>query len=30
MQVVPLADRLVALFRRSRTAPVIEVFDTRW
>jgi Zn-dependent protease with chaperone function len=30
MQVVPLADRLVALFRRPRTAPVIEVFDTRW
>jgi hypothetical protein len=29
-QLVPLADRVVALFRRARTAPVVEVFDTRW
>jgi hypothetical protein len=27
---VPLADRVVALFRRPRAAPVIQVFDTRW
>ena len=27
---VPLADRLVGLFRRARAAPVLEVFDTRW
>jgi hypothetical protein len=30
MHVVPLADRLIAMFRRPRAAPVIEVFDTRW
>ncbi|HZF04237.1 MAG TPA: M56 family metallopeptidase [Patescibacteria group bacterium] len=27
---VPLADRLVGLFRRAHAAPVLEVFDTRW
>src|SRR2546422_438187 len=27
---VPLGDRLVALFRRPRATPVVEVFDTRW
>lgn len=30
LQLVPLADRLVALFRRARSAPVIEVFATAW
>ena len=30
MQLVPVADRLLALFRRVRAAPVLEVFDTRW
>jgi Zn-dependent protease with chaperone function len=30
MEVVPAADRLVALFRRARTAPVVEVFATAW
>ncbi len=30
LQVVPLADRVVAVFRRPRAAPVLEVFDTRW
>jgi len=29
-QLIPLADRVIALFRRPRTAPVVEVFDTRW
>src|SRR5437667_395187 len=27
---VPLGDRLVALFRRPGATPVLEVFDTRW
>ena len=29
-QLMPLADRLVGVFRRARAAPVLEVFDTRW
>jgi Zn-dependent protease with chaperone function len=29
-QLIPLTDRVVALFRRPRTAPVVEIFDTRW
>jgi Zn-dependent protease with chaperone function len=29
-QLVPLADRLVAIFRRARTAPAVEVFATAW
>jgi hypothetical protein len=29
-QLVPLADRLVTLVRRSRSTPVVEVYDVRW
>ena len=29
-QLVPLLDRLVAIFRRARTAPSVEVFATAW
>ena len=29
-QLIPLADRLIGVFRRARAAPVLEVFDTPW
>ena len=29
-QLIPLADRLITLFRRPRSAPVLEVYDARW
>jgi len=29
LQLIPLADRLITLFRRPRSAPVVEVYDAR-
>jgi hypothetical protein len=30
LQLIPLADRLITLFRRPRSAPVLEVYEARW